>query len=121
MRWGGNLVLIKPLHPAAVLLAGFDGLGAVYIFPYGADNLLFLHFAIHILRDVARVIGQGTLGRGRLSINAPCFKGNRNFGNGCQRDARPINFNEASQSAAQYQFGSGKAQGTNLYCLLVFM
>ena len=82
MRCGGNLVLIKPLHPAAVLLAGFDGLGAVYIFPYGADNLLFLHFAIHILRNVPRVIGQGTSGYSRLAIDAPCFKGNGDFRDG---------------------------------------
>ena len=107
------------MYPAAPLFAGSLGLVAVHVFANGANDLFFLHFATRILRDVARVIGQGTLGRGRLAINAPCFKGDGDFRDGCQWNARAINFNEAGQSAAQYQFGSGKAQGTNLHRLLV--
>jgi len=113
--------LVEPLCPAASLLAGSFGLGAVHVFTNGANDLFSLRFTTRILWDVARVIGQGTLGRSRLAINAPCFKGNSDFGNGCQRDARAINFNEAGQSSAQDQFGSGKAQGTNLHRLLFFM
>ena len=83
LSFRGRENLVKPLYPDSTLPAGSGGLGAVHIFANGANDLFSLRFTIGILRDVARVIGQGTFGRGRLAINAPCFKGDGDFGNGC--------------------------------------
>ena len=96
----GFHVLVKSLHPVAALFAGSFYLVAVHAFSNGANDLFPLRFATRILRDVARVIGQGTLGRGRLAINAPCFKGDGDFRNLFQRNAWTIDFNETSQLPA---------------------
>ena len=77
----GNLV--ESLQPDPILLAGSGGLGAVYAFADSDNDLFFLYFAVHILRDVAWVIGQCTLRGSRLAINTPRFKGNSDFGDRC--------------------------------------